>query len=227
MTMRSTATIACWHSTQRISTRWRTNARVLNALDRHADALACCDIALSACSGATSVFSMRAAWRCSIWAVSTRRSPPRERALSLDADNGAAHFNLGNALYALGHYDEAEASYRQLDRAGAGSRRSPQKSRRCSAGAGAIRQRAEFLRARDRTRRSKATTRKTNRSLVYLGLGDFKRGWADYHCRFGTADRKNDWRNYPVAALGRQKARWASCWSGASRGSATRSSTPA
>jgi hypothetical protein len=37
----------------------------------------------------------------------------------------------------------------------------------------------------------------TNRSLVYLGLGDFKRGWTEYQRRFKT-DQVKCWRDYQV-----------------------------
>ena len=60
-------------------------------------------------------------------------------ALSLDAKNGAAHFNLGNALYALGDYEEAEASFRQAIALAPRRRGRPQESRRGLVGAGAIR----------------------------------------------------------------------------------------
>ena len=192
--MRSPATIACWPSILRILKRWKANAPSLNALERHADALACCDIACLLAPERIGILNARCMALQNLGRFDEAQATA-QRALSLDPDNGAAHFNLGNALYALGQYEEAEASYRQSIALSPESRRA---HKNLGGALLALEQYDNALNSFERALELGAQSEdtRTNRSLVYLGLGDFERGWADYHCRFGS-ERKKDWRNYP------------------------------
>lgn len=171
-----------------------SKSAALNALDRHADGLACCDTALALAPDRIGVINARCMALQHLGRFDEAQAGA-QRALSLDADNAAAHCNLGNAFYSLGFYEEAEASYRQSialspDIGGA--------HKNLGGTLLALEQfdnaLNSFERALELSPQNEGT--RTNRSLVYLGLGDFERGWVDYHSRFGT-DSTKDWRPYP------------------------------
>lgn len=167
---------------------------VLNELNRHVDALACCDAALLLAPERISVLNARCAVLQNLGRFDEAQALA-QRILSLDPDSGAAHFNLGNALYALGLYEEAEASYQQSVAL------APAVGNAHKNHGGALLALEQYDQALNSFERAiefgaQSDGARTSRSLVYFELGDFARGWADYHCRFGTADRKGDWRNY-------------------------------
>ena len=145
-------------------------------------------------------------------------------ALSLDAKNSAAHFNLGNALYSLGDYEEAEASFRQAIAL------APDVEAAHKNLAGTLLALEQFDNALNSFDRAvelspQSEDTQTNRSLVYLGLGDFKRGWTEYQHRFNTDRVKCGGTIRCRSGMARHSmAHW---WSGASRGSVTRSFMPA
>jgi tetratricopeptide (TPR) repeat protein len=168
--------------------------KVLIALDRHADVELCCETALQIAPDHIGIVNTR-----SVALLYLRRPDDAlavaKTALSLDANNGAAHFNFGNALYELGQYEEAEASFRQSIAL------APDVSTAHKNLGGtllALEQNDKALVSYERSLDlSQNDDTHTNRALVYLGLGDFKHGWAEYHNRFKT-DRVKCWRDYQV-----------------------------
>jgi tetratricopeptide (TPR) repeat protein len=167
---------------------------VLNALERYADAIACCDVAHLLAPERIGILNTRCTALQNLGRFDEALASA-QCALLIDAGNGAAHFNLGNALYALGQYEDAEASYR---RSIALAPEIGSVHKNLGGALLALEQYDNALNSFGRALEldSKNEDARTNRSLVYLGLGDFERGWADYHCRFG-GERKKEWRNYP------------------------------
>ncbi|MBZ0147984.1 MAG: tetratricopeptide repeat protein, partial [Pseudorhodoplanes sp.] len=171
-----------------------SKAITLGELGQHSEALACCDTATALSPEHVRIVNLQTVALQNLGRFDEALAGA-QRALSLRADDPAAHFNLGNALYALGHYDDAKAAYRQSIAL------SPESSTAHKNLGGALLALEQFDEALNSFERAielgaQSDDTRTNRSLVYLGLGDFERGWADYHCRFGAADRKYDWRNY-------------------------------
>ncbi len=168
--------------------------RALIRLDRPLDVLACSETALAVAPDRLDFVNTRGEALQQLGRFDEALANA-QRALALDSKSAPAHLNLGNALNALGRYDEAEVSFRQAIAL------SPELSgahRNLGSALLSLEQFDSALNVLDRaielSPKNEGTL--TNRSLVYLGLGDFERGWADYHDRFTAADRKADWRNY-------------------------------
>ena len=167
---------------------------VLNALERHDEALACCDIAFLLAPEHLNILGARCVALQHLGRFDEAEDCARH-ALAIDPENGPAHFNLGNALYGLGRYDEAEASFRQSIVF------SPETGAVHKNIGGALLALEQYDKALESFGRalelgSQNEDTRTNRSLVYLGLGDFTRGWSEYHLRFASKS-KNEWRDYP------------------------------
>ena len=165
----------------------------LIALHRHADVLACCDTSLALAPARIKVVNTRCVALQHLGRFDEAQACA-QLALSLDPNDGAAHFSLGNALYALGHYEQAEASYRQSialspDVGGA--------HKNLGGTLLALEQFDNALNSFDRALElAQNDGARTNRSLVYLGIGDFERGWDEYQSRFRGEEAK-EWRPYP------------------------------
>jgi tetratricopeptide (TPR) repeat protein len=168
--------------------------KVLIALDRHVDVESCCETALQIAPDHIGIVNTRSVALLYLGRPEDALAVAKT-ALSLDANNGAAHFNLGNALYELGQYEEAEASFRQSIAL------APDVSTAHKNLGGTLLALEQYDKALVSYERSLELSQNddthTNRALVYLGLGDFKNGWAEYHNRFKT-DRVKCWRDYPV-----------------------------
>jgi len=116
-------------------------------------------------------------------------------ALEIDASNAAAHSNLGLALYALSHFDEALVSY---NKALALKPSNAETHYNCGNALLALNRFNEAL-----TRYNQVLTIKPDyadahwgASWCYLSLGNFDRGWKEYEWRWQTNDFKNYVRNF-------------------------------
>ena len=165
----------------------------LDALERSEEALGCFDAALSFKPDDAGIVSERCAALHHLRRFDEALTAS-ERAIALDPREAKAHYSLGAALHALGRYDEAAASYRTaLELA-------PETGmvHKNLGGALLASERydeavASFNRAIELGAKIEDTL--TNRSLAYLSLGQFERGWPEYRHRFKSS--KSEWRSYP------------------------------
>ncbi len=170
-------------------------AVTLGELGRYDDVLACCDAALALSPDHVRMINTRAVALQHLGRFDEALAGA-QHALSLEPDNAAGHSNLGNALYSLGQYEDAEAAFRKSIALApeAGS-----VHKNLGGTLLALEQYDDALESYERALAcsTQHDDTRTNRALAYLGLGDFKRGWAEYHCRFKT-DRVKCWRDYQV-----------------------------
>lgn len=165
----------------------------LDALDRSEEALACLDAALAIAPDDVAIMNDRCVALHHLGRYDEALAQAQS-ALDLDPRNPNSHYSFGAILHAMGRYDEAAGSYRvSIELAPETGAVHKNLGGALLAGERFDEALASFDRAIELG--TKVDDARSNRALVYLGLGQFERGWAEYQYRFGP--ERATWRPYP------------------------------